>query len=1309
MNTINTVKELEQADTPLLLFECMLSSGDTERWSSSAITWNGNLFSARVLKHNLFDLQLSADDAMDGISQLSLTLANADSILSEIQAEIGFKGARLTVYFVFADLTSGTVTTGSSILFRGVAGDPDVIAEDSLKVTFTNKLSLQRVAVPDVRIQRQCPWSFPATAEQRASAKDSTNGNKYSPFYRCGYAPDQSGGRGNLNGSAPFQSCDYTRTGCGQRGMFSADASGNITRRFGGIEFVPSAYLVRGFGQKTSELSPVQDNIAKYNDPVPVVYGTGWLKAPVVFGRNDGNLTHMEVLLGAGVMQGVLKVVVSDVEIPAGVAGQDMTSTGWYNPISNGGVTGNFNSDFKDSLGNPLGDPYGSMTTLSIVVPNRINSGNSLPTVQVLLQGLLLDRYGSDGKYLETSFTNNPAWIILDILRRAGWALADLNLATFSQAAAYCDELISSTDLNGNPIQVARFHCNLQVVRRQSAAVVVRGVRVAAGLMLRYGANGALELLNETAIARQQPALPDGSNSTETFASGWPAYEFSDGTASFSGIARQDNGSSSVSMLSRSLAETSNRLSVEFQDESNEYQQDSLSLVDSDDTALIGYEISSTSTALGIPNFNQANRVLLRQIDKLTKGNCYIQFLTSFRALKVRPGDIITVTYAKEGLQRTPFRVTKLSPSLNYRMVQILAQIHDDNWYSDDPTVISGSGRQPGANVTVPRPLLGTTFDATGNTQFAVQEQTAQRADGGVTDTLSVSFVQPSNGSTALTGLPLLSLAPAMASAGGTLLGGTNYYYAVTALDANGNEGTLSFTVLASVPAGTATNTVTLNELSFPSAAAAFNVYRGASPQLLFRVASNHALGSTFLDSGFASSPEGPPDPNYDHANFYYRLETAGPFLSTGSSSTTIANADMGATVAQFAGMLCRVIGGTGLGQERKIAANDPTTFTVSPAWSVIPDSTSQFVITETSWRFGAVSVTSPASFEVPNQAGTVIEISGRAVNVHDLECSSDLCPITRWIVGGGQGLNSLDKDVPPVPQYTVSVLGAGDLQVSAIQFASLVDTESITAGTLQLIYRDELRPIGARSLLNTIDAVTTMIKVSPSSPLAEGDTIQIDAELMLVLTPSDQTGACKVVRRALGSTGGGHAGGATVTALNRQTYILPFAAGFFGNPASSSYVHTVHVPDICAVATQLYLTNVRGDGQAGTQCFSSPISAGLRTLSGGQLSLQVSGSLAVQQNATPPLFIEASHSVQDLRATVGVAPAGSPLGLTLWQDSSLYCAFQIAPGETSSTIVDGTTLPILTVGSSLRLDITAVPTGWQDSPGRDLTVTIRL
>src|SRR5882762_23616 len=172
MGILNQTKQLAESDTPLLLFHCVLPSGDSEYWSTHSIQFNGQSYSAKVLKHNLFDLQLSADDAMDGISQLSLTLANADSGLSQLDTVIGLKGSQLTVYFAFADLEALTITTESIVLFRGVAGDPDEIGEDFLNLSFTNKLSLQRIPVPEVRIQRSCPWSFPADSDHRQEASD---------------------------------------------------------------------------------------------------------------------------------------------------------------------------------------------------------------------------------------------------------------------------------------------------------------------------------------------------------------------------------------------------------------------------------------------------------------------------------------------------------------------------------------------------------------------------------------------------------------------------------------------------------------------------------------------------------------------------------------------------------------------------------------------------------------------------------------------------------------------------------------------------------------------------------------------------------------------------------------------------------------------------------------------------------------------------------------------------------------------------------------------------------------------------------
>jgi hypothetical protein len=110
--------------------------------------------------------------------------------------------------------------------------------------------------------------------------------------------------------------------------MFDHDAADNATRRFGGIEFVPPSVTVRSAGEKGSHASPVVENEARYNDFVPLVYGTAWFQPPITFARNDGNLTRAEALLGMGEIQGVLKVVANNVEIPQGQPNRDMTATG---------------------------------------------------------------------------------------------------------------------------------------------------------------------------------------------------------------------------------------------------------------------------------------------------------------------------------------------------------------------------------------------------------------------------------------------------------------------------------------------------------------------------------------------------------------------------------------------------------------------------------------------------------------------------------------------------------------------------------------------------------------------------------------------------------------------------------------------------------------------------------------------------------------------------------------------------------------------------------------------------------------------
>ncbi len=1312
MQTINQTKELAQADTPLLFFQCVLPSGDVEYWSTHSIALNGSAYSARILKHNLFDLQLSADDAMDGISQLSIVLANADSAMSELNRAVGFKGSSLTVFFAFADLPTLTITTESSVLFRGIAGDPEHVTEDSLQLSFTNKLTLQRIPVPEVRVQSSCPWSFPANLGQRTEALNGGANGRFSRFYRCGYSADVPGGVGNLNNGVAFTTCDGSRTQCQQRGMFSKDSAGNTTQRFGGFEFVPSSILVRTSGAKTSHLSAVLDNSAKFNDPVPIVYGTGWLKAPVILARNDGNLTHMEVLLGMGVIQGILKVVVNDIEIPQAAASPDVTATGWYGTVTTGTRSGNFNLDFRDANGNPLGDPYGSVAVLSVVVPNRISNGKSLPIVEVLLEGMQIDVYNLDGSFQQSGFTNNPVWVILDILRRCGWSTSDLNLTSFALAAQSCQTLISTTDLNGNAVQVPRYQCNLILTTRQSAASIVRGIRVSSSLMLRYGATGLLELVPETALATQQPTLPDGSNSTELLANGWPAYEFSDASAPFSGIVRNANGSSSLVLSSRTIAETSNRLSVEFQDSSNEYQQDSLSLVDSVDASLIGYEISSQSTALGVANMSQATRVLLRQLDKSTKGNLFVQFQTSFRALKIRPGDIIAITYLKEGLIRTLFRVTKLSPSTNYQLVTILAQIHNDDWYSDNPAVLAGAGRQPLSQVNTPFPLIGLEahLDSNNNLEFfdfEVQEQIQAQKDGSATDTLTVWFAQPTKPTSNSPALPLVSLSPQYSVTGGTLKGGSKFYYAVSVVDQVGKEGALSFTVPAVIPSGTDTNCVSITGLSFPVSATAFNVYRGTTPQLLYRITSSNPLTATFTDTGFPFLPIGPPDASFDHANFYYRFEYAGPYVASGYSTTTIACADMGAVVQAYRGMSVRIIEGTGRGQERSITSNDQTQLTVATAWTTIPDSTSSFVICEPSWRFAAVAPSSPLQFEISYQSGSVIQISGRSANVNNLESSADLCPLTRLALGGGRP----DAGTPAPPDFTLTAPGGGELTISQVGFADLTNTSSITSGTLELFYWNELLSPSSFQLSSPVDGSSGSISLVSVGQPSVGQIIQIGAELMTVLSVNTGTNQYQVARGSLGSPASLHSAGDSIFHLQSSTLIVPFGLNFFENRASLNFLHTVDLPDVRVCGAQFFVTNAFGDSQATQQSYLALTEMGLRTLSGGQFSLQLSGTVATQQNAAPPLFIQATHAVRDIRASLNQPASGFSIAVDVLQNGVVYGSVAISSANTISNVLDGVSLPPLTEGATLSLNITLnAIANFQGSlnPGRDLTVTIR-
>ena len=1305
MPTIDQLKEQEITSTPLFLFDCTLPNGNVKRWASHSVTFEGNNYEPRLLQHNLFEIQASADEGVDGTAKVSVTLANADSHYSQVEGTAGFKGSQVTVRFVFFDLTAGLPDSEARVVFKGFGNPAEEITEATLRVTFTNRLNLQRVVLPEVRIGRRCPWLFPSTVSQRQEAVDGGAKGPYSALFRCGYSPDVVGGVGSLDGATPFTTCDFTRASCSARGMFDEDDSNRVTRRFGGVEFVPPQINVRSFGEKGTHLSPVVENEARYNDVVPLVYGTAWYQPPVVFSRNDGNLTRMEVLLGMGEIEGVIKVIVNDVEIPEAVEGADMTATGWYKVVGHGTRNGAFNVDFTDGSGNPIGDPYGSMAFLSVVVPNRISNGQSLSKIKALVKGMRLEQFDAAGVSLGTAFTNNPAWVLLDILRRSGWETSEIDLPSFAAAGAFCGGSIDTVDLYGNPASVARFQCNLVVRNRRSAGEIARGVRVASFLQLGYGGTGLLTLRAENTLALQQPALPSGSNSAEVLNGGWPAYEFSDASGVFSGILRREDGEPTLRVYAKSGGELPNRLSVEFQDQFNEYQQDSLSLVDVDDALLLGREVTAAFPGLGIPNFDQAARAMGFQLAKTIRGNRFVEFETTVRGIGIRPGDLITITYVKEGWTRQPFRVIRLAPGRNFHTLRITAQWHVDSWYT--ATGFGGGGRrQELSELGIPRPLVGSAIDANGINQFGITEFVTPQSDGGFSVKLTTEYEPPARPAPGNAAIPLVSLSPQLSTTGGTLAGGQTLYYAVSALDADGVESGLSFIVRAKLPPGTNTNTVSLTGLSFSPATTAFHVYRGDNPAHLLRIAANQPVAPVFTDTGLVALTQGPPDENFDHANFYWRLELQPEVAASLHSSTTVGNATLGMAVNEFKDQVVLITRGPGARQERRIIGNTATTLTIAPPWSVEPQAASYFTVSEGTWKFAGLGSGSPIEFEVVNRPGATVQVSGRSANVHDQESAYELNPLTRWQLTGGAG--GTDEDVPPEPIFGLSLSGQGTVDLLGIGFTTLLNTHTISSGTLGLFYWNELANPTAHSLASGVNDTQTTITIAPAGSAIVGTLLQIQGEILEVEEIISST-EYQVVRGAYGSTAAVHASSSLVYHLTREITIVPFARGFFGSPASGSYSHSIFLPDVRIGAAEFYVNNAIGNSPVAKASFGILLDRGLRTLSGGQVSIQVEGYLAIQNNATPAYVIEASHAPGDIFAIVREAPTGGPIVMQLRQDATVYCTLTIPDGALVSNSVDGLGLAPLSADAKLNLDILAVPGAPNTLPGRDLTVTIRL
>jgi hypothetical protein len=810
----------------------------------------------------------------------------------------------------------------------------------------------------------------------------------------------------------------------------------------------------------------------------------------------------------------------------------------------------------------------------------------------------------------------------------------------------------------------------------------------------------------EGTLAAQQPAPMAHSNAMSELNGGWPSFEANDGSTGTCTIAADKNGDIALELSCEPTSAVTNRLTVEFQDPENDYLNGSLSLVDLDDIARAGSEVAGIFRGVGLPSLTQAQRVLSKELAKGIDGNLYAQFTTTVMGLGMQPGDLIAITSADYALTRAPFRVLRLSPGLNYETVTVLAQAHDDGWYAPGGAISStATGWPSAAGAGAPFPIAGTSYDPVNGYAFTITETSEAQSDGGANELLNVQFHPPRTQVAALAA-PAIS-AQAAITTGAIAPGGATLYYAVTAVDANGLESTVSQIVQIATGALTTPYGVTLNGLTAPAGAAGMRVYRGTAYYDLLYLADIAASATTWTDAGGAVAAMRPPDPRYDHADFYWRTELTAQLAIVNISGQTLSFADQGYAANQFAGSLARIVSGAANAWQGTVVANTSSTITVLEPLPVLLTEGDQFVAIDASWRYAGCTNTDQLTWEIPNRAGLMLEIVGLSSTADGVETPIGQSFVARYLVIGGAGLLT-DSRIPPQPNYTVVAPGDGTLTVEQISVPTLTGTTTVDAAMLAAYSVDETTTPTTFTLNAGMGATDVTMQASAGTTLAQGTYLQIDGEILCTANAGGANNGYAVNRAVGGSAAAAHAAGATATVLTTKLLVVALGPGFFLNPAHTNFQASLVFPNQRIAATGLYLKNTMGTGPAQSTCYLANGADGLHTYSGGTIVMQTSGVLSIETDAGGALSLDRPRVVRDVQAYVDVAPSGGAISVVVNAAGVAVATLTIADGATQAAAYVPASPLMLAEGTRLSFDIVSVPLSANTYPGKSLTVQVR-
>lgn len=946
-------RDSEVTPTTLLLSTHGLNTADggAQPTGITNFPYNNQNFLARIKNQEIAATQALSENGIDITPTVGIELVDADkTIWNTYEKAKGFKGAKLTLYYVFWEVGTANFSSDFKTIFVGVCSGAKV-SERSLSFQAVSRMNMNQSFLPITRIQKRCPRIFPdttglstpeATAVHQIAADDPS-----AQTWLCGYSylATGSNARGNAKpGGGHYTSCNQILSDCidrlGNRTLtynplnpVERDSSNRVTARFAGVQWdSPAQFKSRGYGQQQAIQGFNANNEGKYNDYVPMGWGTYWIDPVVLTIVGDANFTRMEVLLGEGQFNNVRKVIVNDIDVdkfssdPAVQRQQIALQLSWTD-VTTGDRSGACN---RDTIYDSRGDSYGGMKVISITVPRQLTPSSSIPRIRALVDGPKVRVY-SDLTTYTLAFSTNPAWCMLDVMIKLGWRYSDIDIQTFIDAAAYYDAQINYNNISGfvdvagdgvtvtfksgadfgtlyagnsvfingvaktvagvqsytqftitaafggalsnvtfianGPNTHSRFKTGFGLSQRISGSDLVRQIRTSCRTtMIPSSSTGLLQIFPEKTLADEQPSAVTGSNyntairsktSAGVTANGYVAWKFD-----YSSIIRESNKDSSLVIDQLDIKDSINTISFAFSDEDNQYQQDSLTLIDSNDVQRVDQQVNGQIPVIGIPNFDQSKRVGATWLARKLRGNArqdtggsyLITIRTSFKCVHLRMGHIVLVGYAQlaidagitdgAGAPLSGFlaRVIAVKPDSNYKTVQVTLDYHNDDWYVDTFQQQGFQRQRPQFRNSLTRPsfpwspwqqqpINNDALYSRTDWQMGIAQEYAQSASNQPLAKISVTGKIPIN-TFAKDGMPPPSIGVqgTTANTGGNIVGGRRYYVQVCARNSDESitpPSDPSAPCVIDVPSGTNTNTITAPIVNFPEGATKADVFAG--------------------------------------------------------------------------------------------------------------------------------------------------------------------------------------------------------------------------------------------------------------------------------------------------------------------------------------------------------------------------------------------------------------------------------------------------------------------------------------------------